>query len=156
MIKKLGKNIQKTINKFLKPKGKITIRDLATVVLSVVVLSLAVNVFMTAFKLLKKWLLPKLHIENFDGKKDFVLFHMNGCPHCVKMMPEWNAAASENTTSINMKAIERKDDGAEKILTKHDVRSFPTIVLLGGGKVLKKYEGRRTKQDFLAFLEKNN
>ena len=67
MIKQVSKNIQKTFKKMLKPKGKFTMRDLATIILSVIVLSLGVNVVMTAFKLLKKWLLPR--IENFDGKK---------------------------------------------------------------------------------------
>lgn len=154
MIKQVSKNIQKTFKKMLKPKGKMTMRDLATIILSVVVLYLGVNVVMTAFKLLKKWLLPRM--ENFEGKKEFVLLHMEGCPHCVKMMPEWKSAASQNTTSINMKSLERKDDAARELLSKNDVRSFPTMLLLGGGKVLKKYEGGRKKQDFLDFLSKHD
>ena len=154
MIKQVSKNIQKTFKKMLKPKGKMTMRDLATIILSVVVLYLGVNVVMTAFKLLKKWLLPRM--ENFEGKKEFVLLHMEGCPHCVKMMPEWKSAASQNTTSINMKSLERNDDAARELLSKNDVRSFPTMLLLGGGKVLKKYEGGRKKQDFLDFLSKHD
>lgn len=154
MIKKISRNIQKTFKKMLKPKGKFSMRDMATIILSVIVISLSVNVINTAFTLLKKWLLPK--IENFDGKKDFVLLHMNGCPHCVKMMPEWKSAASANTTSINMKSLERNDDEAKKLASKNDVRSFPTMLLLGGGKVLKKYDGGRKKQDFLDFLQKHD
>lgn len=154
MIKKVNKQIQKTLKKLLKPKGEFTMRDLATIILSVIVLSLGVNVVMTAFRLLKRWLLPK--IENFDGRKDFVLLHMHGCPHCVSMMPEWKAAASENNTSINMKALERKDDEAKKLISNNNIRSFPTMLLLGGGKVLKKYEGGRKKQDFLDFLKKHD
>jgi len=154
MIKKVSKNIQKTLKKMLNSKGKFTMRDLATIILSVVVLYLGVNVVMTAFKLLKKWLLPR--IENFDGKKEFVLLHMQGCPHYVKMMPEWESAASDNTTSINMKSLERKDDEARELVSKNDIRSFPTMLLLGGGKVLKKYEGGRKKQDFLDFLSKHD
>jgi thiol-disulfide isomerase/thioredoxin len=156
MIKKISKNINKTLKKMLKPKGKITIRDLATIILSVIVLSLGVNVIMTAFKLLKKWLLPRIDIEGFEGKKEFVLLHMDGCPHCVRMIPEWNAASSENTTSINMKSLERKDDTAKELVSKNNISSFPTMLLLGGGKVLKKYDGGRTKQDFLDFLEKHD
>ena len=154
MIKKISRNIQKTFKKMLKPKGKFNVRDLATVVLSVIVVSLGVNVIMTTFALLKKWLLPK--IENFDGKKEFVLLHMNGCPHCVKMMPEWDSASSANTTSINMKSLERNDEEARELASKNDVRSFPTMLLMGGGKVLKKYDGGRKKQDFLDFLQKHN
>ena len=81
---------------------------------------------------------------------------MHGCPHCVSMMPEWKAAASENNTSVNMKALERKDDEAKKLISNNNIRSFPTMLLLGGGKVLKKYEGGRKKQDFLDFLKKHD
>jgi thioredoxin-related protein len=72
------------------------------------------------------------------------------------MLPEWKSAASQNTTSINMKSLERKDDEARELVSKNDVRSFPTMLLLGGGKVLKKYEGGRKKQDFLDFLSKHD
>lgn len=154
MIKKASKNIQKALKKLLNPKGKVNMRDLATIILTIVVLSLGVNVVMTVIRLIKQWLLPK--IENFDGKKEFILLHMDGCPHCVKMMPEWDAASSENTTTINMRALERKDDSAKEILSKHDIRSFPTMIMLGGGKMLKKYNGGRKKQDFLDFLEKHD
>ena len=59
---------------------------------------------------------------------------MDGCPHCVRMMPDWQAAASENTTTINMKVIERKDDAAKELVSKNNIRSFPTMLLFGGGK----------------------
>ena len=81
---------------------------------------------------------------------------MEGCPHCVDLMPHWQAAASENTTNIKMRALERKDDEAHELLSKNDVRTFPTMLLLGGGKVLKRYEGGRKKQDFLDFLSKHD
>ena len=150
MIKQLKKSFKKLLN----PKGKIHAKDIATVILTVVVVSLAINVFTTALTLLKKWLLPKINIENFEGKKEFVLLHMDTCPHCVKMIPDWKAASSSNTTSINMRELERKDDGAEALLKQHKVRSFPTMLLLGGGKLIKKYDGGRKKQDFLDFLKK--
>ena len=149
MIKKISKDIQKTFKKMLRPKGKFTIRDLATIILAVIVLSLGLNVIMTTFKLLKQWLLPR--IENFDGKKEFVLLHMDGCPHCVRMMPDWQAAASENTTTINMKAIERKDDAAKELVSKNNIRSFPTMLLLGGGKVLKNMMVIEKNKIFLIF-----
>ena len=81
---------------------------------------------------------------------------MDGCPHCVKMLPEWESAASSNTTSINMRSLERKDDGARDLIEKHGVSSFPTMLLLGGGKLLKKYDGQRNKNSFLDFLSKHD
>ena len=57
---------------------------------------------------------------------------------------------------LDMRELERKDDGAKELLDKHNVASFPTMLLLGGGKLLKIYDGGRTKQDFLDFLEKHS
>ena len=28
--------------------------------------------------------------EGFKGRKALLLLHMEGCPHCVKLMPEWD------------------------------------------------------------------
>lgn len=156
MIKQVSKTLKKSFNKLLKPKGKVSFKDIATLILAIIIASLAVNIIMTAFRLLKRWLLPNMNIENFEGKKEFVLLHMDTCPHCIKMLPDWRSAASQNTTAINMREFERKDDGAKELIGKHNVASFPTMLLLGGGKLLKKYDGGRTKQDFLDFLEKHN
>lgn len=150
------KKVSKTFKKLLKPTGKIKPKDIAIIILTIIVISLGMSVLKTAFVLLRRWLLPNLHMEGFDGKKEFVLLHMDGCPHCVKMLPEWKSATSSNTTSINMRSLERKDDGARDLIEKHGVSSFPTMLLLGGGKLLKKYDGQRNKNSFLDFLRKHD
>ena len=27
--------------------------------------------------------------EGFKGRKELLLLHMEGCPHCVELMPKW-------------------------------------------------------------------
>ena len=98
-------------------------------------------------------LLPKR--ESFEGQKELLLLHMEGCPHCVTLMPHWKAAASENTTSIKMRALERKDDGAAEIIKANKVTGFPTILLMGGGKKLDTYSGKRDKSGLLSYCKKN-
>ena len=31
--------------------------------------------------------------EGLSNQKELVLVHMNGCPHCVSLIPEWKQAA---------------------------------------------------------------
>ena len=45
--------------------------------------------------------------EGFKGRKSLLLLHMEGCPHCVKLMPEWDKFTQMNNTSIITKAVEK-------------------------------------------------
>lgn len=92
--------------------------------------------------------------ENFEGQKELLLLHMEGCPHCVELMPKWGAFAKENNTGIKTRVVERKEDPA--LVKKHGVRGFPTILLLDGrGEKLKTYGGPRTKNGLLKFCAAN-
>lgn len=99
---------------------------------------------------------PKTSIEGLaNGGKTLVMFHMNGCGHCVKLMPEWNAFEKENNTGILTKKMERGEAG--DLLEKHNISGFPTILLLDhkNNKVAD-YGGERTKKGLLAFCQKHN
>jgi len=99
--------------------------------------------------------LPSLRFhENFEGQKELLLLHMEGCPHCVKLMPAWDAFTQENDTGINTRVVERKEDPG--LVQKHGVRGFPSILLLGpAGEKLKTYKGPRTKDGLLSFCRTN-
>jgi thioredoxin-related protein len=148
------KNFTKQIRKMFKLKKLIQFENIVSFILLIFVLGLGIQVIMTAYKILSKWLLPNIN-ENFQGKKRFVLLHMNGCPYCVKMMNDWDEAANNNKTNIEMTKIERSDDGASEIMDKHGVRLFPTMLLLNGNKLIKKYDGERKKDAFLDFMRDN-
>ena len=92
--------------------------------------------------------------EGFEGQKELLLLHMEGCPHCVRLMPEWNAFTQENDTGIKTRMVERKED--PELVSKHGVQGFPAILLLdGGGEKLKTYDGPRTKDGLLQFCKAN-
>ena len=94
-------------------------------------------------------------VEGYEGQKELLLLHMEGCPHCIKLMPEWNAFASENDTGIGTRAIERKE--APSLLQKYGVTSFPTVLLVdGSGNKLSTYDGARTKTGLLQFCRENS
>jgi len=90
--------------------------------------------------------------EGYEGRKELMLLHMEGCPHCVKMMPDWEAAKSENNTDVMMSDYERSDKKGEEMCKKHNVTGFPTILLLNGENDATVYKGQRTKEGFLEAL----
>ena len=91
--------------------------------------------------------------EGLTNNKEFVLVHMNKCPHCVNLMPHWEAAESENKTGINMRAVEMGEDDGPELCEKHNITGFPTMILLENGKKVADYDGERNKEGILAFLK---
>jgi len=93
--------------------------------------------------------------EGFKGRKSLLLLHMEGCPHCVKLMPEWDKFIKMNNTSITTKAVEKDDDRA--LVKRYGVEGFPTILLLdSNGKKLDTYGGTRNAQGLLAYCQQNS
>ena len=79
-------------------------------------------------------------IAMLKNKHGVVLFHMNGCGHCVNMMPAWNRVISElkdtMKNEIVLGAIER--GGIEKFHEhgiKPNVNGFPTILYFNPSKL---------------------
>ena len=93
--------------------------------------------------------------EGFKGRKSLLLLHMEGCPHCVKLMPEWDKFTKMNNTSIIAKAVEKDDDRA--LVKRYGVEGFPTILLLdSNGKKLDTYGGPRNAQGLLDYCQQNS
>ena len=92
--------------------------------------------------------------EGFAGQKELVMVHMDGCPHCVTLLPKWQDASNENKTKIKMRSVEMNEGDGPELCKKHDITGFPTILLLGeNGKKLDDYNGARTKDGILGFLQ---
>jgi len=151
------KNLTKKFNKMLPKGNKITPTTFIMLILMVVAVIITFRLIKMVYEeiegFLRHMLLPRK--EGFEGQKELLLLHMEGCPHCVDLMPHWQAAASENTTNIKMRALERKDDGAAEIIKANKVKGFPTILLMGGGKKLDTYSGPRTKDGLVSYCQNN-
>ena len=86
-----------------------------------------------------KWRNP---LEGFDDSTRLVLYKSSGCPHCVKMMPEWNKVVKDAPTlGITVQTVDAIEDADE--MKAADVTSFPTIKLYKAGKITE-YSGERT------------
>jgi thiol-disulfide isomerase/thioredoxin len=94
--------------------------------------------------------------EGFKGRKELLLLHMEGCPHCVELMPKWKQFVKENNTSILPKDVERSND-KDNLADKYGVKGFPTILLLDeNGVKFDKYNGDRTVAGLLEYCKKHN
>jgi len=92
--------------------------------------------------------------EGFEGQKELLLLHMEGCPHCVRLMPEWKSFITRNDTGIKVTTVENKEN--PELVKKHGVTGFPSILLLdSSGNKLKTYSGPRTADGLLKFCREN-
>lgn len=91
--------------------------------------------------------------EGFEGGKTMYLIHMDKCPYCVKMMPEWKKFKQMNNTGVVVKEIEQSEDPS--FVKKHKATSFPTIIMTNGNKKIADYDGDRSAQSFLDFAKNN-
>ncbi len=93
--------------------------------------------------------------EGYTGASELLLLHMKGCPHCVKLIPEWQSFISQNKTGIKPRSVERGEDPA--LVKKYGVTGFPTILLLDSqGNKLETYKGPRTAAGLLSFCKSNS
>ncbi len=91
-------------------------------------------------------------IEGMSSGSKLTLFHMNGCPHCVKMMPEWDKFAKLNPG----KCEKHEASDVQDLTKKLNIQGFPTIMLLdANNNKIKDYDGDRTAAGFKAFLTQN-
>jgi thiol-disulfide isomerase/thioredoxin len=93
--------------------------------------------------------------EGFTGANEFVLYHMKGCPHCTKMMPEWSKFESSNKSGVKTRSVEQSEVPNE--IKKHGISGFPSLLLLDGkGNKIKDYNGPRTANAFAEFCSQNS
>jgi thiol-disulfide isomerase/thioredoxin len=101
-------------------------------------------------------ILPFTKGEGFysDDKKTVILYHLPGCGYCKDMMPEWDKLEKEhrNHPSVNVKKINCSEHPEEA--ETNGINAYPTIMLFKGGD-RKVYEGERTKDAIVKFINKN-
>ena len=88
--------------------------------------------------------LNKENFSEFIEKNRYILveFYAPWCWHCLKLTPEYAAAAAE----LKGEVVLAKVDGTQEaeLLQKFDIEGFPTLFLFVEG-IHKSYEGERTK-----------
>lgn len=94
------------------------------------------------------------YLEGLGGSdKKFVFFKMNGCPHCVKMEPEWAKFEKSNDSSIKCQAMEASAN--KKEAKKYGVSGYPSLLMIEGDKVIDTYNGERNAEGFKKFVDQH-
>ena len=106
---------------------------------------------------LLSFLLSFTGIEGFregadGGSKKVIYFHMEGCPHCVKLNPEWNKFAAE--AKIKTEKFESKQK--KELQKKFGVEGYPSVIMVKDGKkVAELAPDARTKAGLNDFVKNN-
>ena len=95
------------------------------------------------------WNLKNYLVEGFLGKKSLdkgtklIFFHMDGCPHCETMKPEWEKLKTLNSSNITLEDYERKQKA--DLVEKFSISGFPAIILTDdNNEKVDEYSGKRT------------
>ena len=137
MVKKIVKNLKKQ-----------------SPVIRVVLFLLALYVLHYVYKKLSWVVGNNKYLEGLtlNSDKTFVFFKMNGCPHCVKMEPEWKKFVDGNP-DVKTETLEANADKAKA--KKYNVTGFPSLLMVSGGKVIDTYAGERNSEGFAKFVKKH-
>lgn len=84
--------------------------------------------------------------------RELVFFSMEGCPHCDDMKPTWELLRSNygNNDYIELKQVVAQQ--SPELTQKYNVQSFPTILALKDGELNMKYDGDRSYESLLQFM----
>ena len=88
-----------------------------------------------------------------NTKPVIVLFFAHGCGYCEKMMPEWNRFKLSSPISISEVPAEQMSE-YNPLHNEENIVGYPTIRLYNKGKLVKEYDGDRSKADILRFVKK--
>ena len=84
--------------------------------------------------------------------RELVFFSMNGCGHCEEMKPTWDLLVNNygDNNFVELKHIVAQDK--PELTEQYKVTAFPTILALKDGKLNLKYDGDRSYEDLVRFL----
>ncbi len=106
--------------------------------------------FLFLFSLVKK-------TDSFDEKINnnlkVILFSSDSCPHCIDFKPEWDKFKSLNIKNIDTIEINSEKNQNNDIYNKYYVEGFPTIVIEKPDGKFTHFEGTRTSDNLVKFLQ---
>lgn len=104
-------------------------------------------------------------IEGFEGQGKnspcLVMYYADWCGHCKRAKPQLEAAKGEYKGKVKIIMLNAEDPENASLLKQEDVQGFPTIRYYKSGMPeagkksdYEEYNGERTKEDFLQFLNR--
>lgn len=94
-------------------------------------------------------------IENFglsQTGKELVFFSMTNCSHCQKFKPIWDLLVKNYGNTNNIEIVEVNSDDRPDLIKKYNISSFPTIHALKDGKIVGTFNGDRTYENLVRYM----
>ena len=89
-----------------------------------------------------------------NDKPLLVLFFANWCPHCQMFEPTWKNIVKKLTSKRGIQVAEVEFKNMEHVPTKYKkIRGYPTIQMIKGGKIVSEYNGLRTEENVLKYVQ---
>jgi thiol-disulfide isomerase/thioredoxin len=93
-------------------------------------------------------------MEKFTGKRDYCLeyYYMDGCGHCDRFNESgvWDQLKTQYGDQVTFNKYNNREE--KDRIDKYNISGFPTIVLTKDDKIIKEYNGDRSKEDFEKFI----
>jgi thiol-disulfide isomerase/thioredoxin len=97
---------------------------------------------------------PSSLLEDVKNKKVLVLFYNTDCGHCKTLKPEWDKAEEEmGDKMVAIDVTNASDMAVKTITTKFKINSYPTMLVLDNGNVVATYDGERTKDALVSYVQ---
>ena len=97
---------------------------------------------------------PSSLLEDVKNKKVLVLFYNTDCGHCKTLKPEWDKAEEEmGDKMVAIDVTDASDMAVKTITTKFKINSYPTMLVLDNGNVTATYDGERTKDALVSYVQ---
>lgn len=154
-------------------KLKKVLNSLPTITQFIVVAAFVAILIGCAYYIYKTYIAPQsdrslyegyasgMEMRNEGGEPDMAtvyLFAVEWCPHCVKIVPVWDAFVKENSNksfngrTVNFVHIDCDKDSATA--DKYGVTGYPTIKLDKGSEVIE-FNSKPSSETLLAFLQQS-
>lgn len=97
---------------------------------------------------------PATLFSDIANKKVFLLVYTTACGHCKRLKPTWDKAASKNPEKmVSIDATNSSDPAIQALTSKLNITAYPTMIVMDNGQVVEHYDGARTEQALLTFVE---
>lgn len=107
--------------------------------------------------------LIKLNSKNSDNFKNImkeekpilILYYAEWCPHCQIFKPVWKDVQDNLKSNKNVRIAEVEYKDLSSLPKKYkEIMGFPTLRVIKGGKIIGEYNGLRTKDNIVKYVNK--
>lgn len=86
------------------------------------------------------------------SRKQLILFYSPDCGYCKSVLPVWNKFEIDHQNKKNVQITKINGYSYPDLAKQYSIEGFPTIIYMKDGNIMEKYQGDRTYNSFVSFL----